>query len=231
MNGGNMDLLFILIWIAGSGCLDLAEAPPEAGARALRALPKPEGLDMSVGEALRQRQSTRKFDKDRKLSPAQVGTLLWAMNGINRLDPGQPRGGKRTAPSAYGACAVEVIITSAEGTFLYVPGEHALEGQGPAAGKDLRSELAGADWAKEAPLLVLLVASLDRYPEKTTAAERRDYSCADAGVMGENLYIACAALKLGTVLTVSSRPDAGALLGLGKDQRVIFAFPVGHPDS
>ncbi len=223
-----MDLLLILIWIAGSRCFGVAEAPPETGSRALRALPGPEGLDMSVGEALRGRQSTRKFDKDRKLSPAQVGTLLWAMNGINRPDPAQPRGGKRTAPSAYGACAVDVIITSAEGTFLYLPGEHALQGQGLASEKDLRAELAGADWAKEAPLLVLLVASLDRYPEKTPEAERRDYSYADAGVMGENLYLACAALRLGTVLTVSSRPEAGALLGLGKDQRTIFAFPVGY---
>jgi nitroreductase len=184
---------------------------------------------MSVGDALRERRSTRKFDKERKPSPEQVGTLLWAMNGVNRPDPARPGSGKRTAPSAYGACAVDVIITSAEGTFRYLPGEHALEGQGIAAGRDLRPELAGADWAKDAPLLVLLVASLDRYPEKTGAAERRDYSYADAGVMGENLYIACAALKLGTVLTVSSRPDAGALLGLGKDQRVIFAFPVGFP--
>jgi nitroreductase len=225
-----MDLLFTLVWLAGSWGSGIAESPPEASAPALRALPKPEGLDMSVGEALRSRQSTRKFDKDRKLDPAQLGTLLWAMNGINRPDPAHPLGGKRTAPSAHGLCAVDVIVTSAEGTFLYRPREHALAGQGPAAGKDLRKELAGADWAKEAPLLVLLVASLDRYPEKSTAAERRDCSYADAGVMGENLYLACAALELGTVLTMSSPPDAGALLGLGKDQRVIFVFPVGHPD-
>ena len=192
-------------------------------------LAKPEGLEMSVGEALRMRHSVRKFDPTRQLSRTQLGTLLWASAGVTRPEPTHPVGGKRTAPSAFGSASVDVFVTSAEGTFVYSSKDHALVPHGAAAKKDLRADLAGAAWAKEAPVLMLFVANLERYPEKTSTAERRDYSFADASAAGENLYLACTALGLGTCLTMSSNKEAGALLGLSKSQVVLFAFPVGYP--
>jgi len=188
-------------------------------------LPGPEGLTMSVGEALVKRHSARRFDSAAKLTRAQIGALLWAAAGITRADPAHPQGGKRTAPSAFGSASIDVFVASEEGTFLYSPKEHALL---PRDTADLRGKLAGAAWAKDAPVLLILVANFDRYPERTSAPERRDYAFADGAAAGENIYLAAAALGLGTVLTMSSISEAATLLKLGKDQRALFVFPVGR---
>lgn len=200
-----------------------AEASREGDAAPL---PPPEGLTMSVGEALAKRHSVRAFEAGRQLTRSQLGTLLWAAAGITRADPSHPQGGKRTTPSAFGSASIDVFVTSADGTFLYSPRDHALLPRGRV---DLRRDLGGADWAQQAPVLILLVASLDRYPERASPEERRDYSYADAAAAGENLYLAATALGLGTVLTMGSSPRAPELLELGKDQRLLFAFPVGYP--
>lgn len=189
-------------------------------------LPAPTGLDMSLGDALRQRRSVRSFDVTRRPSQAQLGALLWAAAGVNRPDPDHPQGGKRTAPSAFGAGAVDVVIASKDGLFRYRPARHALVRLDRA---DHRKALTGATWAREAPLLMLLVADLGRYPERVSAQQRQQYARADAAVIGQNLYLATAALGLGTVLTAGVDPRARDVLDLRSEQNVIFVLPVGYP--
>jgi len=195
------------------------------------ALPKPAGLDMSLGDALRARRSTRQFVENRELSRADLGAVLWAMTGVNRPDASHPHGGKRTAPSAYGSCAVDVLVTSATGTFRYSPKDHALVPHGEQAGHDLRAKLGGASWAKEAPAVLLLVADLERYPERVRPERRRDYSSPAAASRAQTLSLACAARGLGTVLTSSaaSDEDAAKTLALRPSQRLLIVMPVGHP--
>ncbi|MBI4601282.1 MAG: nitroreductase family protein [Planctomycetes bacterium] len=204
-------------------CLLLEDSPALEGR-----LPAPKGLDMPLGEALRRRASTRRFDPSRPLARDELGTLLWAMAGVTRPDPSHPHGGRRAAPSAYEAYAIDVLVTGAEGTFTYSPKDHALVPHPALGKKDLRAEVPRTDWVKEAPLLVVLVADLGRYPEHVRAERRRDYSYADAAAMGENLYLAAAALGLGTVLTADARPEAGEVLGLKEGQHVAFIMPVGR---
>ncbi len=191
-------------------------------------LPKPLALEMSLGDALRARSSTRAFDPARKLAREELGTILWASSGITRPDPAHPQGGKRTAPAAFEAYVIDVIVTSAEGTFVYSPRDHALVPHAIAGKKDLRAEVPRTGWLKDAPVLVMLVANLDRYPAQVRAERRRDYSHADAAVIGENIYLAAAALRLGTVITADAKPEAGAVLGLNENQRIVFILPVGH---
>jgi nitroreductase len=179
---------------------------------------------MSLGEALKKRHSTRSFDKDKAPNLSQLATVLWAAAGITRPDAEHPQGGKRTAPSAYGSAAIDILVTSRDGTFLYVPPRHTLVRRST---KDLRKPLAGPDWAAEAPLLLIMVANYDRYPESVREERRRDYGYADAGTAGENVYLAATALGMGTVLTVCSHPESAALLGLRENQRALFVFPLG----
>lgn len=200
-----------------------AQSPPGS-----ISLPKPDGLEMALGEALRARQSVRSFDPARKVSRAQLATLLWAANGITRPDPAHAQGGKRTAPAAFEAYAIDVYVTSAEGTFVYSPKDHALVPYAPFAAKDFRGEIPRSDWLKDAPVLVLLIANLDRYPANVRPERRRDYSHADAAVIGENFCLAATALGLGTVLTADAKPEAGAVLGLKEEQKVVFILPVGY---
>ena len=194
-------------------------------------LPKPLALEMSLGDALRARSSTRAVDPARKLAREELGTILWAASGITRPDPAHPQGGKRTAPAAFEAYVIDVLVTSEEGTFLYSPKDHVLVPHATAGKKDLRAEVPRTGWLKDAPVLVMLVANLDRYPAQVRAERRRDYSHADAAVIGENIYLAAAALKLGTVLTADAKPEAGGLLGLNENQRIVFILPVGHANA
>jgi nitroreductase len=124
--------------------------------------------------------------------------------------------------------AVDVLVTMAGGTFLYSARDHALVPHPAAGARDLRREVPRSDWVKEAPALFLLVAHLDRYPENVRPERRRDYAHADAAAIGENLYLAAAALGLGIVLTADARPDAGTLLGLGENEKIVFILPAGR---
>ena len=192
------------------------------------ALPRPLELTIPLGEALRARSSARSFDPKALVEPAELSTLLWAACGITRPDPSHPQGGRRTSPSAFEAYAIDVFVTSQQGTFIYSPRDHSLVPHPELGKKDLRSEVPRSDWVKEAPILILLVARLDRYPENVRAERRRDYSHADAAVIGENIYLAAAGLRLATVLTADAKPEAGATLGLKDTERVVFILPVGH---
>lgn len=215
---------------AASSAASSAETAPtvDAAAEGGIRLPKPGRLTMSVHDALTARRSTRSFEA-RELTREQLSTLLWATCGVNRPDAASPRGGGLTAPSAFGAYAVDVMVTSKAGTFLYDPAEHALRPWPGHGSEDLRARLTSADWARKAPVLVALVSDLTRYPDQVSPARRRDYSHADAGILGQNLYVASAAMRLGTVITASAPRDAKELLGLGPDRWVVFVCPVGVP--
>lgn len=191
-------------------------------------LPPPKSLDMPLGEALAKRRSVRSFDPGRRPSAENVSALLWAASGITRPEPEHPQGGKRTAPSAFGAGSVEVFVASADGWFLYDPKAHALERRGS---EDLRATLAGADWARGAPVIFVFVADLERYPERVPAEERRIYAYADGAAAGENLYLAATALGLGTVLTMAPAREVSAALGLRESELPTYVFPVGCPSE
>lgn len=197
---------------------------PEPPAR----LPSAKGLDMPLGEALAKRRSVRSFDPGRSLSAERISALLWAASGITRPEPEHPRGGKRTAPSAFGSGSVEIFVASADGSFLYDPKAHALERRGS---EDLRAKLAGADWARAAPVIFVFVADLDRYPERVPADERRIYAYADGAAAGENLYLAATALGLGTVLTMAPAREVSVALGLRESELPTYVFPAGYPSE
>ncbi len=198
----------------------------EAGPlESLERLPPPRGLEMPLGETLAKRRSVRSFDSARKPTAEHVSALLWAASGITRPDPQHPQGGKRTAPSAFGAASVEVFVCSAHGVFLYDPKRHALLKRGSA---DVRDAVAGTDWAKSAPLCMVFVADLARYPQHVSAEERRIYAYADGAVAGENLYLAAAALGLGTVLTMAPAREVAGALGLRETELPTYVFPIGY---
>lgn len=194
----------------------------------LNRLPPPRGLEMPLGEALAKRRSVRSFDPSRKPSAEHVSALLWAASGITRPDPAHPQGGKRTAPSAFGSGSVELFLCSADGVFLYDPKKHALAKR---RSEDVRHRIGGEDWAKSAPLCIVFVADLARYPERIPGEERRIYAYADGAVAGENLYLAATALGLGTVLTMAPIREVSRALELRESQLPTYVFPVGYPSQ
>jgi len=174
-------------------------------------------------EALWGRRSVREFS-DRQLSRKQLGHLLWAACGINR--PGEK---KRTIPSAWEAYPISIYVTSKDGTFIYHPGDHSLKPAKKVAEKDLRGEIPRAGFTKTAPVVLVLVADYSRY-ERSKPESRRRYANAECGAIAQNIYLASAAMGLGTVMTADVRPEQGEILGgLGKEEEALYVIPVGYP--
>ena len=85
--------------------------------------------EMTLGDALSQRHSSREFD-DTEISEQVLSQLLWAACGINR-----PESKKITAPSAINAQDIVVYVVRKDGAYRYEPQENILVN---VCGKDLR---------------------------------------------------------------------------------------------
>ncbi len=170
--------------------------------------------------ALARRQSNRSFAA-KKIPDQVLSNLLWAAGGINR-----PGSGKRTAPTAMDRQEIAIYVALEEGLFLYVPKKHALE---LVVAKDLRPLTGKQGFVDKAPLNLVYVADLS----KTAGSNREDkllYAGADAGFMGQNVYLFCASEGLWTVIRGwIDRDDLGKALKLKSDQMIILAQTVGYP--
>ncbi len=173
-------------------------------------------------QALKERHSTREFSTE-PLSLPVLGDLLWAATGVNR-----PQSGQRTAPSARDWREIDVYVATAEGTYLYLPAEHALK---PVAKGDLRARTGVQDFVATAPVNLIYVADLARM-SGSDADSQALYSATDTGFIAQNVYLYCASVGLGAVVRGSIDRDAlAAALGLGPRQRIILAHSVGYPKA
>ena len=188
-----------------------------ANAQESISLPQPEvqKLSMSLGDALKQRRSYRDMsDKDVDLQT--VSTILWAACGIS-----DPATGKITAPSAINMQDIKVFVCSQYGVCRYMPKENTLV---PVTMTDIRSILAaGQDFAKTAPVSLLLVSTKDN--------ERMDnnhFGSVDAGYVSQNIYLACTALGLHTVARAMMDKDAVKKeLNLADTSIILLNHPIG----
>jgi len=204
-----------------AGACIAGEEAPLLAAGPLPAPPKSGG--MSLAEALWKRRSVRAFS-DKQVTREQLAFLLWAADGVNRPDEK-----RRTVPSAWGMNGVSVYAVTADGAALYDPIEHSLRPLESAKGKDLRPEVAKADFTRKAPLVLVLAVDFTKYGGKAGPDMLREFANCEAGSIAQNIYLAAAALGLGTVVTADARPEAKAALGLAADGRALYTLPVGHP--
>jgi nitroreductase len=171
-------------------------------------------------EALKLRRSTRAYS-NRPLPPQILSELLWAAFGINR-----PATGDRTAPYWRHVMVIDVYAAMADGVWLYEPKDHALL---PYLRSDLRAATGLQDFVGTAPLNLIYVAHGERMQD-VSAEERRLYASVDAGFIGQNVYLFCAAEGLATVFRGAvDYQKLARLLELGPGQFVTFAQTVGYP--
>ncbi len=180
-------------------------------------LPQPEvqKLSMSLGDALKQRRSYRDMT-EQDVDLQTVSTILWAACGIS--DPGT---GKITAPSAVNMQDIKVFVCSQYGVCRYMPKDNTLV---PVTTTDIRPSLAaGQDFAKKAPVAMILVSTKDN--------ERMDnnrYGGVDAGYVSQNIYLACTALGLHTVARAMMDKDAiKRELKLADTSIILLNHPIG----
>jgi SagB-type dehydrogenase family enzyme len=179
---------------------------------------------MSVEKAMAKRRSCRRFAR-RPLTPAQVGQIAWAAQGVSDAERGY-----RTAPSAGALYPLEVYLVMADGVFHYQPRTHALRLHRRG---DLRADLAGEclsqEFVAEAPLDVVFCAV---YQRTTRKYGRRGvmYTHIEVGHAGQNVLLQAEAMGLAGVAVGAFR-DEGVhkLLALPTDHEPVYVIPVGYP--
>jgi SagB-type dehydrogenase family enzyme len=177
-------------------------------------------FDVALMQALSDRMSRREFS-DKQISLEELSNLLWAANGINRED------GRRTAPSAVNSQDIDIYVCMASGAYLYDAKESQLN---RITTEDLRLAVA-AQQQVEAPIFLVMVADVSRYPEGL--ASQRDVveklACMDAGYVSGNIGLFCSAAQLATVPRASMDKEAlTKALNLTDTQILVLNNPVGY---
>ena len=173
----------------------------------------------AIMKAFSDRYSAREYASE-SLRLQDLSDLLWAANGINRAD------GKRTAPSCRNFQEVEVYVILPEGAYLYDVKDHALN---PVVAGDYRGAVAASqDFAKTAPLCIVLVADMTKFGN--TSEQSKLMAAVDVGIVCQNISVACAGLGLVTVPRATM--DEASLrkaLKLTDKHLLLMNNPVGYP--
>lgn len=183
-----------------------------ADVRPLPEVPRTGGLPLM--EALSRRQSQRDFTEGATLTEAELAGVLWAANGFNR-------DGKRTAPSAMNAQAVDIYVFDAAGAWRYEPTASRLT---LVRAGDLRGETGGQPFVRKAAVNLVFVYDTARAPRKGDSR----WAAVDAAFCAENVYLYCASAGLKTVVRGSvSQEQVAKALGLPETARAVLAQSVG----
>ncbi|HOX86836.1 MAG TPA: SagB/ThcOx family dehydrogenase [bacterium] len=186
-------------------------------------LPTPQQrIGMDLMEALQQRQSIRNFSSD-SLSYQELSDVLWAAFGINR-----PETGKRTAPSAMNRQEIQIYAALASGLYRYDASGHQLI---KVSDKDIRSDTGRQDWVAQAPLNLIYVSDFSQLDRGDDTAKKL-ISSTNAGFIGQNVYLYCAAAGLATVVRGGFDEQMLAKsMQLPEHMKIILTQTVGHRAS
>ncbi|WP_148688151.1 SagB/ThcOx family dehydrogenase [Methanopyrus sp. SNP6] len=216
------------------GCLAYLYLHPSEGVsevpiKARVELPKPLKMEMSVSEALEKRRSIREY-RDEPITLKELSTVLWAAQGIT-----DPRG-FRTAPSAGALYPLRVFVVVrkveglAPGIYVYDPKTHTL---GLVRRGDFTAELQRAcldqEWVGRAAVDLVIV-GYERVLRPKYGERSFRYMALEAGHVGQNVYLACTALGLGTVAVGAFYDDrVKEILGITEGDAVpLYVFPIGR---
>ncbi len=176
------------------------------------------GVDLMT--ALKNRHSDKTY-VETPVTAEQLATILWAANGVNREN------GKRTAPAPMNMPYLQIFVIGRDGASLYHPTGHTLTS---VCSKDLRGALPKQAAYASASHQLLLVADLSQFTKPEIATESKLlWAHCNAGHIGQNVYLAAAALELSTCMVAGVNLDmARAELGLRDDQIPLYLMPLGH---
>lgn len=181
-------------------------------------LPNPDKTaGLPVMKAFSQRKSVRNFS-EKELSAQEISNLLWAAMGRNRAD------GKLTAPSCRNFQEIRLYVFDRDGVSEYLPASHSLT---RVAEGDHRNLVAsGQDFVNKAPLSLVMIADMTKFGNVDERAKMM--ASVDAGIVSENISVACAGLGLATVPRATMKSDEIlSLLNLPSTHIPIMNNPVG----
>ncbi|HOY08484.1 MAG TPA: SagB/ThcOx family dehydrogenase [Candidatus Omnitrophota bacterium] len=175
---------------------------------------------MPLMQALKERRSSRAFSP-KELPLPVLSDLLWAANGMNR-----PESGGRTAPSVMNMQEIDIYVAKSDGVYLFDAEENVLL---PVSGEDIRGLTGRQAFVKEVPVNLIYVADFSKI-RKISGSEVDFYTAADAGFIGQNVYLYCASAGLVTVVRGAiDKPALATAMKLRDDQKILLAQSVGYP--
>lgn len=188
---------------------------------------------LTLDEVLRRRKSVRRFTKQ-PLTLEQLSYLLWASNGVQRIERGHEF---RTVPSAGALYPVETYLVVhnveglAPGVYHYAIREHALE---EIKVGDFRREITlaalGQRVCDDAAVVFVWTAIFNRSKHKYRQRAYR-YVYLDAGHIGHSLALSAVSLGLGSCqVGALFDDDVNQILDVyGVEESVVYMSVVGHP--
>ncbi len=184
-------------------------------------------------ELLHLRKSRRVYS-DEALSLPELSFLLWSCQGI-KSRRGQKYATLRTVPSGGARhgfeCYVDIVRVEGlePGIYHYLAGSHALEFRGRQSADERLSGLAGQKWACRAAAIFYFSAVPYRFEWRYSIYAHR-VALIDLGHVGENLYLAAEALKLGTCgIGAFEQNVCDRVLKLdGENEFTVYIHPIGR---
>ena len=175
-------------------------------------------FNVDLYDALLQRKTTRKFG-NAEMSEEDLLKILWAGVGENREN------GKRTAPMPLGDVIINLYVASKDGVRLYDGVKSSLQS---VSKEDIRHKIAHQKFVENAVNVIIMTGNIDSYPESIDAENRKIWTHATAGTVAQNIYLAAAAMNLGTVMLAWIRHDEiERQLPLKSGEKPVYVMPVG----
>jgi len=193
-------------------------------------LPEPVyASNTSIEEAIQRRRSTRRY-KDDALTLKDVSQLLWAGQGITRLEKGY-----RAAPSAGAMYPLDLYVVAGNvegldaGVYRYGPSDHTIT---KTMTGDVRSELTEAclnqRMIERGAFTVVFTAIYERTTGRYGDRGIR-YVHIDIGHAAENIYLQAVSMGLGTVaMGAFDDPAVKRILNLPPEEEPLYLMPVGR---
>jgi len=181
---------------------------------------RPSTVGMDLFSALEKRKTTREYTAAR-LTPRDLSAVLWAANGVNR--PYE----YRTAPSAFGNTYMDIYVAADEGVYLYDASKHRLKLVTATNAKGL---LSGQRHVAGASHVLVLVADMEKLPSVMVSEETRvHWAHATAGAIAQNVYLACAARRIGTCFVGGVKEkEIRSALSLPEKVIPLYLMPLGY---
>jgi len=183
---------------------------------------------------IRDRRSARVYTQER-MTLCQLSFLLWATQGIKKLR-GRAYATLRTVPSGGARHEFEtyLLVRNVDGltpgAYHYLPMEHALEFLHPVDDLDgtITRTLCGQSWGAKANVVFYWSMVAYRAEWRYGIYAHRP-ALIDAGHVGQNLYLACTGLGLGTCgIAAFSHDLCSEVFGLdGAEEYMVYTMPVG----
>ncbi len=184
-------------------------------------------IGMDLFDVIKARAAARNF-VNRDIPVQDLSTILWAGNGLKGADAvsGASKAG-RTIPYSGDNVYMNIYTLTSKGVYRYEPEAKVLK---QVAKGDVRAQLTPENIAT-ASLMLLFTYDFAKAPSflKSNPGLFREMANGTAGYAAENIALAAAAYKLGSIIMYNIKaPAAASAARLGKDESPLFIMQVGY---